>query len=104
MQLASSATLEELANVLTRPKFEHYLTSAEAFAFVRLTAETVELVDIHIRIPACRDPADDKFLEAAVNGEADTIVTGDDDLLALDPFDGIPILRPAAFLTRFAEP
>lgn len=47
---------------------------------------------------ACRDPRDDKFLELAVNGRADVIVSGDKDLLALHPFRGIPILTPAEFL------
>jgi uncharacterized protein len=60
--------------------------------------ERAELVAITERIVACRDPTDDKFLELAVNGRADMIVTGDADLLALDPFRGIPIVTPAAFV------
>ena len=51
-------------------------------------------------IRASRDPKDDKFLEAAVNGRADVIVTGDKDLLDLDPFRGIAIVTPAAYLIR----
>jgi putative PIN family toxin of toxin-antitoxin system len=54
-----------------------------------------ELVPITERIAACRDPKDDKFLELAVNGHADLIVSGDADLLALNPFRGIPIITPA---------
>ncbi|HUN50958.1 MAG TPA: putative toxin-antitoxin system toxin component, PIN family [Candidatus Sulfotelmatobacter sp.] len=50
------------------------------------------------RIAACRDPTDDRFLELAAGGNADFIVTGDSDLLALDPFRGIPIVAPAAFI------
>jgi uncharacterized protein len=45
-------------------------------------------------------PTDDKFLEIAVNGHADVIVSGDGDLLDLDPFRGIPIITPSAFLQR----
>jgi putative PIN family toxin of toxin-antitoxin system len=48
-------------------------------------------------IIVCRDPKDDKFLELAINGRADVIVSGDADLLALDTFCDIPILAPAAF-------
>jgi len=51
-------------------------------------------------IRACRDPRDDKFLEVAVHGRADAIVTGDADLLALHPFRGIAILTPAAYLEQ----
>ncbi|HEY1795748.1 MAG TPA: putative toxin-antitoxin system toxin component, PIN family [Stellaceae bacterium] len=57
-----------------------------------------ELIEITERIAACRDPTDDKFLELAVNGRADLIVTGDRDLLARDPFRNNPIIRPAAFM------
>ena len=42
----------------------------------------------------CRDPKDDKFLELALNGKATHIVSGDEDLLVLHPFRGIPILTP----------
>jgi predicted nucleic acid-binding protein len=45
----------------------------------------------------CRDPKDDKFLELAVNGHADVIVSGDVDLLVLDTYRDIPITSPAAF-------
>jgi predicted nucleic acid-binding protein len=47
---------------------------------------------------ACRDPTDDKFLELAVSGNADLILSGDKDLLTLHPFRGIPIVTPAAFV------
>jgi putative PIN family toxin of toxin-antitoxin system len=46
-------------------------------------------------IRASRDPKDDKFLEAAVNGRADVLVTGDKDLLDLNPFRGVAIVTPA---------
>jgi uncharacterized protein len=48
--------------------------------------------------PCLSRPGRDKFLETAINGEASCIVTGDADLLALDPFDGLRILTPRAFL------
>jgi predicted nucleic acid-binding protein len=57
-----------------------------------------ELINITERMAACRDPRDDKFLELAVNGSADLIVTGDRDLLALNPFREIPIITPAEFV------
>jgi len=57
-----------------------------------------ELVDVETRIVACRDPKDDKFLELAVSGRATCIVTGDSDLLVLNPFRGIQVISPHAFL------
>ena len=62
-----------------------------------------ELVAITERIAACRDPKDDKFLELAVNGHADLIVSGDADLLAVDPFRDIPIVTPATFVQGIAR-
>jgi predicted nucleic acid-binding protein len=58
------------------------------------------MIPITQRIAACRDPKDDKFLDAALNGEAHVILTGDQDLLELHPFHGIEILSPAEFLGR----
>ena len=42
-------------------------------------------------------------LEAAVAGRADVIVSGDEDLLVLNPFEGIPIVGPAGFLAMLAQ-
>jgi predicted nucleic acid-binding protein len=58
---------------------------------------------MHVIIPnrrtaVCRDPKDNKVLEAAVAGGGDVIVSGDEDLLVLNPFEGIPIVGPAEFL------
>jgi predicted nucleic acid-binding protein len=55
------------------------------------------------RITACRDPKDNKFLEVAGAGKADVIVSGDQDLLVLHPFVGIPIVPPATFLQMLAR-
>ena len=63
-------------------------------------APLVEIVDVLQTIRVSRDPKDDKFLEAAVNGRADVLVSGDKDLLDLSPFRGIPIVTPAAYLAR----
>jgi putative PIN family toxin of toxin-antitoxin system len=95
--LKSSTTEQELLITLARPLPlipEHFLVWLDEV----LTA--AELVPITERIAACRDPKDDKFLELAVNGRAALIVSGDADLLALDPFRGIPTITPAVFVRR----
>jgi putative PIN family toxin of toxin-antitoxin system len=63
-------------------------------------APNLELVEIIQQVRASRDPKDDPFLEVAVNGSADLVVTGDRDLLALHPFRGIDIVQPAVYLAR----
>lgn len=96
--LASDATLDELADVLARPKFDPYVTVAERQEFLRLLTRLVEWIPIVYRIQACRDPKDDKFLELAINGRADVVVTGDDDLLVLHPHRDVPILTPTSYV------
>ena len=98
--LVSDATLMELADVLSRAKLDPYVSIADRQQFLRLLGRISEMVPVVHTIRACRDPRDDKFLELAVNGEADIIVTGDDDLLVLNPFRDIPIVTPAAYLGR----
>ena len=55
------------------------------------------------RIRACRDPADDFILEIAVEGKADYLVTGDDDLLVLDPFQNVRIVTFKEFRGLFEK-
>ena len=45
-------------------------------------------------------PVSNETSEAALNGRADVLVTGDKDLLVLHPFAGIPIMTPAEYLAR----
>jgi putative PIN family toxin of toxin-antitoxin system len=95
--LKSAATEQQLFRVLDRPQFAALIDSATRDWLTALLARA-ELVTITERIEACRDSTDDKFLELAVNGHADIIVSGDADLLALNPFREIPIVPPAAFV------
>ena len=98
--LASDATLSELAEVLSRDKFNRYVDLADRHEFFRQLVRVVERVPITRIVHASRDPKDDKFLELAVNGNADIIVTGDQDLLVLSPFQQILIITPASYLER----
>jgi uncharacterized protein len=95
--LKSAATERHLLEVLSRPYIAAATIPSLREGVARMLA-AAELVAIAERIAACRDPTDDKFLELAVNGHADLIVTGDRDLLALNPFRQIPIVMPAAFV------
>jgi putative PIN family toxin of toxin-antitoxin system len=100
--LKSHVTEQQLFEVVARPYFAE-LIDADTQAWLRNLMAAAELVAITERITACRDPTDDKFLELAVSGQADLIVTGDADLLALNPFRGIPIITPAAFVQDAAR-
>jgi putative PIN family toxin of toxin-antitoxin system len=95
--LKSTLTERELFVTLDRPRLAP-LIPPRFRDWLNELLVAAELVIITERITACRDPKDDKFLELAVNGHADVIVSGDADLLALNPFRGIPIIMPAAFV------
>jgi len=94
--LKSTATERQVIEVLQRPYFASRLPGFY-LDNVRRIFSKAELVTITETVAACRDPSDDKFLELAVNGHADLIVTGDIDLLVLDPFRDIRIITPGAF-------
>lgn len=96
--LISLETWTELRIVLTRPKLSRYIEPGLLDPFLRNVWTVAEPIAIASPIRACRDSRDDKFLEVAVYGRADAIVTGDADLLALHPFRGIAILTPSAYL------
>jgi putative PIN family toxin of toxin-antitoxin system len=98
--LVSDVTMNGLADVLARPKFDRYITIADRQQFLRLLGRMAEFVPIVRSVRACRDPKDDKFLEVALNGKADLVLTGDADLLVLHPWQGVAILAPAEYLAR----
>lgn len=95
--LKSIITEQELFVTLDRPRLAP-LIPPHFREWLRKVMAAAELVEIAAGIAACRDPKDDKFLELAVNGHADLIVTGDADLLTLNPFREIPIVTPAQFV------
>ena len=101
--LMSEATLTELSSVLARPKFDKYVTIEDRQHFLRLLGGVARIIPVTHRVVACRDSDDDKFLHVALNGEAEVIITGDADLLALHPFHGVEIVDPATFLMKPLE-
>ena len=90
--------LAELDRVLTYPRLQQYYTEADRTRFVALVMALSEIVDLPETIPhICRDPDDDRVIACAVVGQADVIVSGDDDLLTLGRVGDIPILTAAQF-------
>jgi uncharacterized protein len=96
--LRSIDTWEELEDVLLRGKFERYQALQVRRRYIEYFGAGLETVSVHTKINVCRHPKDDKFLELAVNGRADVLITGDKDLLVLHPFQGIAIVTPGTYL------
>lgn len=103
-QIASSKEiLEELITVIDRPHFDKYFHRTNTrFDFLMLIARVSEYFQPQVTVTDCRDPDDNKILELAVEINAKIIVSGDDDLLVLHPYQGINILKPQEFLLSFA--
>jgi putative PIN family toxin of toxin-antitoxin system len=98
--VATTETLRELIETVLQPKFDRYVSRERREALLQRVASLVEIIEILQHVRASRDPKDDKFLEAAVNGRANVLVSGDGDLLDLNPFRGIAIVTPADYLAR----
>ena len=96
--LLSLSVLAELYDVLSRKQFRRYVDEEDIRTFVAVLTGEAQWVDVDVRITACRDAKDDKFLELAVSGRATHIITGDADLLELNHFQGIQIVSPHVFL------
>ena len=98
--LVSEQTIAELTEVLQRRRFDKYIREEERLQFLATFIRDTTLTIVTETITDCRDPKDNRFLEVAVSGYATLIVTGDQDLLALDPYRGIAIITPRAFIDR----
>jgi uncharacterized protein len=96
----SGSVFSELKEVLYRPKFDRYLTKERRQELLEDLTQATQFIDVTEQISECRDPKDNKYLELAVSGQAECIVTGDDDLLVLNPWRGIEILTVQEFLAK----
>ena len=98
--LATHDTIAELERVLRYPKFNLLPGQPELLvADYRPWCEIITVAEPP-DVPHCRDPRDCPFLELAAFAQADALVTGDGDLLALAPMFAVPIITPATLRSR----
>lgn len=102
---ACRESLAELEVVLRRKHLERYLPESDRSRFVAwyrggVTVFSVGDSDLIRLSPRCRDPKDNVFLALARTAQATVIVSSDNDLLVLHPWQGIAILTPAQFLAQ----
>ena len=96
--VASEPLIEELADVLSRGKFDRYVSVADREEFLRRVLQVATTVPVLSDVTDCRDPDDNRLLALALDSSADYILTGDRDLLSMDPWREISIISPRAFL------
>ncbi|MBW6534502.1 MAG: putative toxin-antitoxin system toxin component, PIN family [Mariniphaga sp.] len=99
--LFSEPTFKELKSTLLKQKFAGIAELPTIRSFIFNLVRMGEFIEPKTEITECRDPKDNKFLELAIAGNADGIVTGDNDLLVLDPFRYIRIITSKEFLSQF---
>lgn len=96
--IISYALLDELFDVLSRPRFEKYFSYDDIKELASLIRSYTQIVSPATKLQICRDPKDDIVIECAVAGEADYIITGDEDLLCLTVYRNIHIITAAQFI------
>lgn len=97
--VATEQTFAELVRKLLSSKFDRYVSRAARETVLQRLQPITVFVHVIQPVRVCRDSRDDMFLEAAINGGADLIITSDKDLLALHPFAGIRIVTPSDYLS-----
>lgn len=101
--VTSEALIRELLEVLGRPEWQTIVTPANVHGLLAILRDAAEFVLPLESVTICDDPTDAKFIDCALAGHVDYLVTGDRDLLRLHPFRGIAIVRPGEFLRELAD-
>lgn len=101
--ICSTQLVDELIDVLARPKFAGKITEIDAAELVRMLRTSALFVEPEPLVSISRDPKDDVFLACSVAAGADYLVTGDNDLLTLKHFGATKIVTPQEFLLRLDD-
>jgi putative PIN family toxin of toxin-antitoxin system len=104
--VVSEAIMSEIGRVLRYPKIKrrHRWPEKQILTFLEDLAHLSVFTpgDLSLSVIA-DDPADNRYLEASVEGQAEYLVSGDDHLLKLGAYQGIQIINPREFLTVLKE-
>jgi putative PIN family toxin of toxin-antitoxin system len=102
---ASADTIAEFEEVSARASVQRkltWLTTARVAAIVDVLAAG-RYVDSPAAVQVCRDPDDDQFIACALAAKADYLVTEDNDLLALNGYEGLRVVTPTEFLAAVGQ-
>ncbi len=97
---ASAELLDELTTTLSKPKLQRYLSKIRTQRLFDLIWLKCQFVNPTVSVHVCRDPKDDFIINLALTVDAQYIITGDDDLLALNPIKTIEVLNLNDFVKR----
>ena len=96
--VVSEALIEELADVLARGKFDKYVSIEDREGFVRRVLQVATVAPVLSEVTDCREPKDNHLLALALDSETKCLVSGDRDLIALNPWRGVAIIPPRDLL------
>ena len=99
--LCSEMSFRELDKAMCKPYPAKRIFRADYEEFVAKLRDNAELVDVHSVVEVCRDPKDNFLLALAKDGNADYLITGDDDLLVLETFEKTKIVTLTDFEAAF---
>lgn len=99
--LFCQATFIEFETRLWRPKFDRYITLEQRKRVLHDLEAAAIWVEISGAAKYSRDPDDDKFVELALLGQAEVLISGDNDLLDLAEIEGLSILSPRGYWERY---
>lgn len=93
----SAKVLQEILEVLFRSEPTEKYKRLGRIDIEKVISLLAEVVEPRETVSVCRDPDDDKFLECAIVGEVDSIVSEDEDLLVIREYRGIKIVKTESF-------
>lgn len=96
----SRELLDEFLDVVQRPKFQKYFSPSNIEVALEIIIDFSIFVDVSTEVNVCRDPKDNFLLSLAADSKAKYLVTGDNDLLVLENFNGTKIISVSEFLIQ----
>ncbi len=98
--LYSSHLLEEIDNVIRRPKFKKYFSESNWYLLIELFTTYGIQIDVVSNLAICRDSKDNFLLNLAIDGKADFLITGDNDLLVLEKIENTRIVTFSDYINN----
>lgn len=96
--LFSTELLDEIAGTISKPKLKKYFTGISLEEMLTTLEPFIELIEVKHNLNLCRDPKDNFLLNLAKSGKADYLLTGDNDLLAIERIGKCQIIKINSFL------
>ena len=99
--ILSSTLINEFMDVASRPRFRKVFSELQILELLTKIQNHSDIVDVKSSVNVCRDENDNFLLELCIDGKVDYLITGDEDLLVLNPFKKTKIIKLTNYLKKF---